>query len=434
MDVYFERMKLLSDNLNLSSRVRFMLKDAFDLRKNKWQQRRKVEGPKKIEEVHRDAVQERQAQAGRLGRGPSNNQTARRNPVDFGPRGSQAGGPRGQARGFGSQDGCSEERQQTFEARTLSQRTLGDDSITLGPQGGLARGMSIRGSNAIHTPIDSTNSKATGGLNGYGNSSEHAPCNANAREDRLSGSTAYDQSSALERNTGLDKKDLSATYRRPDRVVATSPPDQLQGSMASQVTSSEKVWPEERLRDMSMAAIKEYYSARDEKEVSLCVKELNSPSFHSSMVCLWITDSFERKDTERDLLAKLLVNLVKSQDGILTQAQLIQGFKSVLNTLEDAVNDAPRAPEFLGRVFAKVIMECGFPLNEIGRLLRDGGEEPGSLLETGLAADVLGSTLEAIKSEKGDANLRDMCVSSKLQLESFRPPNPLTSMKLERFI
>ncbi|XP_057733472.1 eukaryotic translation initiation factor 4G-like isoform X1 [Arachis stenosperma] len=446
MDAYFERMKLLSDNMNLSSRVRFMLKDAIDLRENKWQQRRKIEGPKKIEEVHRDAVQERQAQAGRLGRGPSNNQTSRRNPVDFRPRGSlvssttaQIGVPHGlpgQVRGLGSQDACSEERQ-SFEARTLSPRALGDDSITLGPQGSLARGMSIRGStaivsssmpNAIPTSVDS--SKATGVLNGYGDLSECAPY----LTDRFSGPAAYDQSSALEHNIGLDKKDLSTSYRGLDNLVATSPSDQLQGSIVSQVSSSEKVRSEEQLRDMSMAAIKEYYSARDEKEVALCVKELNSPCFHPSMVCLWVTDSFERKDKERDLLAELLVHLVKSHDGILSQAQLIQGFESVLSTLEDAVNDAPKAPEFLGRLFAKVIIESVFSLNEIERLLRDGGEEPGSLLETGLAADVLGSTLEVIKFEKGDAILRDICVGSNLQLETFRPPKPTTSIKLERFI
>lgn len=66
-------------------------------------------------------------------------------------------------------------------------------------------------------------------------------------------------------------------------------------------------------------------SARDEKEVALCVKELHSPSFHPSMISLWVTDSFERKDTERDLLAKLLVNLAKSQEPTLSQAQLIEG-------------------------------------------------------------------------------------------------------------
>lgn len=66
-------------------------------------------------------------------------------------------------------------------------------------------------------------------------------------------------------------------------------------------------------------------SARDVKEVALCVKDLNSPSFHPTMVSLWVTDSFERKDMERDLLAELLVNLAKSQDGTLSQSQLIKG-------------------------------------------------------------------------------------------------------------
>ncbi|XP_027334271.1 eukaryotic translation initiation factor 4G-like isoform X2 [Abrus precatorius] len=450
MDAYFERMKLLSNNMNLSSRVRFMLKDAIDLRKNKWQQRRKVEGPKKIEEVHRDAAQERQAQAGRLGRGLGNNQPARRNPMDFGPRGSpvlspnpQMGGVRGlpnQARGYGPQDARFEERQ-SYEARTLSvtlpQRPVGDDSITLGPQGGLARGMSIRGSTAIS---NLPNSDVTSGLNGYSNLSERT--SSNSREDlaarygtdKFSGPSAYDQSSALERNINYGNRDLRNADRNHDRLVATSPPGQLQGSIVSQNASTEKVFPEEGLRDMSLSAIREYYSARDENELALCVKDLNSPSFHPSMVSLWVTDSFERKDAERDLLAKLLVNLVRSQDGTLSQAQLIKGFESVLSTLEDAVNDAPRAAEFLGRVFAKVITESLVTLNEIGRLIHDGGEEPGSLLEVGLAAEVLGSTLEVIQYEKGDTVLNEIRSSSNLRLETFRPPNPITSRKLEKFI
>ncbi|KAJ1408068.1 MIF4G-like, type 3 [Sesbania bispinosa] len=356
MDAYFERMKLLSNNMNLSSRVRFMLKDVIDLRKNKWQQRRKVEGPKKIEEVHRDASQERQAQASRLGRGPGNN-AARRMPMEFGPRGSsmlspnaQMGGVRGlptHVRGFGSQDVRMDERQ-SYEARTLSvplpQRPLGDDSITLGPQGGLARGMSIRGPPAVSSST---------GLNGYSNLVERAPYSS--REDltpryvpdKFSGPTAYDQSSFQDRNMNYGHRDLRNADRIPDRAVITSPPARVQGTAGSQSTSSEMGWSEERLQDMSMAAIREYYSARDVNEVVLCVKDLNSPSFHPSMVSLWVTDSFERKDTERDLLAQLLVNLVKSNDGTLNQAQLIQGFESVLSTLEDAVNDAPKAPDFL---------------------------------------------------------------------------------------
>ncbi|XP_027927370.1 eukaryotic translation initiation factor 4G-like isoform X2 [Vigna unguiculata] len=436
MDVYFDMMRSLSNNMNLSSRVRFMLKDVIDLRKNKWQQRRKVEGPKKIEEVHRDASQERLAQAGRLGRGPGNN-PPRRMPMDFGPRGSsmlspnaQMGGLRGlpsPARGYGSQDARIDERQ-TYEARTLSvplpQRPLGDESITLGPMGGLARGMSIRGPPAVSSST---------GLNGYNNLSERTSYSSRDdpasryTPDRFSGST-YDQPSAQDHNVNYANRDMRNANRIPEKPVVTSPPARTQGTAVSQNISPD------RLQDMSMLAIREYYSARDVNEVVLCIKDLNSPSFHASMVSLWVTDSFERKDTERDLLAQLLVKLVKSQDGPLGQAQLIKGFESVLSTLEDAVNDAPKAPEFLGRVFAKAITEHVVSLNEIGQLIHEGGEEPGSLLEAGLAADVLGSTLEVIKMEKGDAVLSDICASSNLRLETFRPPEPLTSRKLEKFI
>lgn len=109
-------------------------------------------------------------------------------------------------------------------------------------------------------------------------------------------------------------------------------------------------------------------------------------------------------------------------------------FESVLSTLEDAVNDAPKAPEFLGRIFGKIIVENVIPLSEIGRILHEGGEKRGQLLEAGLAADVLGCTLEVIQSDKGDAALHEIRGSSKLRLEDFRPPGPMTSRMLEKFI
>ncbi|CAH9091762.1 unnamed protein product [Cuscuta epithymum] len=41
-------MTNLSTNVKLSSRVRFMFKDAIEFSKNKWQQQRKVEGMHKL--------------------------------------------------------------------------------------------------------------------------------------------------------------------------------------------------------------------------------------------------------------------------------------------------------------------------------------------------------------------------------------------------
>lgn len=103
-------------------------------------------------------------------------------------------------------------------------------------------------------------------------------------------------------------------------------------------------------------------------------------------------------------------------------------------TLEDAVNDAPRAAEFLGRIFAKVILENVLPFNEIGHLIYKGGEEEGRLVEIGLAAEVLGSALEVIKLEKGESVVLEICRSSTMRLENFRPPGSNKQLKLDKFI
>ncbi|KAL7604138.1 hypothetical protein Lser_V15G15944 [Lactuca serriola] len=420
MDVYFDMMLKLSNNMKLSSRVRFMLKDVIDLRKNRWQQRRKVEGPKKIEEVHRDAAQERQAQSNRLARGPNPNPSLRRGqgqPMDFGPKGSNLlpnpqmgyrGSPQ-QTRGYGNQDSRFEERH-SFENRTLSVplRPVGDDNITLGPQGGLARGMSVRGQPSM---------RVIGGPNpnGYGSGPERP--GYGPRDDL--GGPRYSPRPAYE--------------PEQHRVPPSSPPPRGRVPTPPQSGSSDKVLSEDRLHDMSVEAIKEFYSARDEKEVALCVKDLNAPGFYPSMISIWVTDSFERKDMDRESLAKLLINLTKSQE-IISEEALVKGFESVLMTLEDAVNDAPKAGEFLGRMFARVILENVIPYKEVWRLIYEGGEEQGRLVEIGLAAEVVGVILEIVKSEKGDSFLNDLREASDPKLEKFRFPGIKKATRLDKFI
>ncbi|XP_021756436.1 eukaryotic translation initiation factor 4G-like [Chenopodium quinoa] len=460
MDAYFDIMWQLSNNMNLSSRVRFMLKDAIDLRKNKWQQRRKVEGPKKIEEVHRDAAQERLAQAGRPSRGPSMNPSMRRgHPVEYSQRGSLLPSPVGQAYGFRSYstqvrgyDGhdVRKDERSTFESRTLSvtlpQCSSGDEPITLGPQGGLARGMSCRGqpSTSIASSTDTTFHgdfrRVVSGLNGYSNASDRGAYSS--REDHFSrqasesfGATvSYDHSGGLERNSTYTNRDVKNPDRSMEKPILTSSLVTRAVAAPAENITSEKVWPEERLRDMSMATIKEYYSANDEKEVALCIKDLNAPKFYPTVISLWVTDAFERKALERDMLAKLLISLSKPRDSMFSPQQLIEGFDSVLTKLEDTISDAPKAPEFLGQIFGKVILENVLSLNEVGKMIHQGGEEPGRLLEIGLAGDVLGSILEMIKSEKGESTLNEIRTSSGLHFEDFRPPDPLKSKKLNMFI
>ncbi|XAR54216.1 hypothetical protein NMG60_11029250 [Bertholletia excelsa] len=455
MDAYFDRMSNLSNNMELSSRVRFMLKDAIDLRKNKWQQRRKVEGPKKIEEVHRDAAQERQVQANRLARGSSFNSGVRnRQPMDFGSRGTSAltspdahmGGLRGlpsQSRGLGSQDFRSEDRH-PFESRTpsvpLAHRPVGEDSITLGPQGGLGR--AFRGPPLSNIPLADAPSpgdsrRMLSGPNNY-NSILDRP--VYGREDVMTRSNSdrfvvpSELSTMQDRNMNYGNRSARTSDRSIDRSLPNSPTVRGREPTPSQNVPSDKLWPEEKLRDMSINAIKEFYSAKDEKEVALCVKDLNAPSFYPTMISIWVNDSFERKDKERDLLAKLLINLSKPRVGMLNHGHLIKGFESVLTTLEDAVSDAPKAGEFFGDLLAKVIMANVVHFKEIGQLIYKGGEEKGRLVEIGLAAEIVGTILDTIKTDKGESLVNEIRASSSLKLENFQPSESKRSWRLDKYI
>lgn len=98
------------------------------------------------------------------------------------------------------------------------------------------------------------------------------------------------------------------------------------------------------------------------------------------------------------------------------------------------MTDAPRAPEFLGWIFGRLVIENVIPLKDVAQIIYEGGEEPGSLRDAGLAGEILGSILETIKSERGESVLNEFRAKSNLQLEDFRPPDPIRSRKLEMFM
>ncbi|KAJ8662192.1 hypothetical protein O0I10_001885 [Lichtheimia ornata] len=60
LDAYFARMKEMTESPNLSSRIKFMIMDVFDLRKNKWVSRRGNQpAPTTIAEIHEQAQKAR---------------------------------------------------------------------------------------------------------------------------------------------------------------------------------------------------------------------------------------------------------------------------------------------------------------------------------------------------------------------------------------
>ena len=66
------------------------------------------------------------------------------------------------------------------------------------------------------------------------------------------------QESPQERNVNFGNRDLKNPDRSFDRSVVTSPTPRMEGAAVPQNVPSENL-PEDRLKDMSIAAIKEFY-------------------------------------------------------------------------------------------------------------------------------------------------------------------------------
>ncbi|GBM60301.1 Eukaryotic translation initiation factor 4 gamma 3 [Araneus ventricosus] len=62
MDMHFGQIKLIVDKRLTNSRVRFMLQDVIDLKKNNWVPRRGENNPKTIDQIHKEAEREAREQ------------------------------------------------------------------------------------------------------------------------------------------------------------------------------------------------------------------------------------------------------------------------------------------------------------------------------------------------------------------------------------
>ncbi|KAM3871346.1 eukaryotic translation initiation factor 4 gamma 1-like [Diretmus argenteus] len=68
MDQYFTQMEKIIKERKTSSRIRFMLQDMQDLRSNNWVPRRRDQGPRTIDQIHKEAEQEEQREQMKVSR------------------------------------------------------------------------------------------------------------------------------------------------------------------------------------------------------------------------------------------------------------------------------------------------------------------------------------------------------------------------------
>ncbi|XP_013881883.1 eukaryotic translation initiation factor 4 gamma 1 [Austrofundulus limnaeus] len=90
MDQYFNQMEKIIKERKTTSRIRFMLQDVLDLRRNNWVPRRGDQGPKTIDQIHKDAELEEHREQMKVQQA-----LISRKDSSGGPGGRMSGGPGG---------------------------------------------------------------------------------------------------------------------------------------------------------------------------------------------------------------------------------------------------------------------------------------------------------------------------------------------------
>ncbi|GAQ88382.1 eukaryotic translation initiation factor eIF-4G [Klebsormidium nitens] len=165
---------------------------------------------------------------------------------------------------------------------------------------------------------------------------------------------------------------------------------------------------EEQLVKKTDSFLKEYLSAADIKEAALCVTELKTPSYHSTIVQTAVNLGFEGKDRDRELVGKLLPGLVAQK--AITAEELEAGFMALAEQLDDLAIDLPKAPRYLGDFVGKAIAAGAMNLSSI-KTASEKAEDVRARRHFAAAA------LQAFKKDKGEGAL--FKAGKELDLKSF---------------
>uniref|UniRef100_A0A8C2Z4R9 Eukaryotic translation initiation factor 4 gamma 3 n=2 Tax=Cyclopterus lumpus TaxID=8103 RepID=A0A8C2Z4R9_CYCLU len=391
MDQYFNQMEKIVKERKTSSRIRFMLQDIMDLRLHNWVSRRADQGPKTIEQIHKEAKIEEQEEQRKVQQQLLSKDSKRR------PEQREQRAPR-------------EETWNTVPM-TKSSRTIDptkipkiskpqmDEKIQLGPR---AQVTWVKGSSGGAKASDSELSR-TAGLNRYSalqstpspQPSTTPPQNPDFDSRRTLGSRS---SAARERSDG--ERSAAPTSSRPapftrggssKELLENQTPEEPQRDREREgaeprresvtedkpeCVTREPVKPEpvvqnperppmseEEAERKSKSIIDEFLHINDYKEAVQCVNELDLSSQLHIFVRVGVESTLERSQITRDHMGQLLFQLV--QQGILPKPQFYKGITDTLEQADDMAIDIPHIWLYLAELLSPVLKEGGFSVREL---------------------------------------------------------------------
>ncbi|KAM7030548.1 eukaryotic translation initiation factor 4 gamma 3 isoform 2-T2 [Acridotheres tristis] len=391
MDQYFNQMEKIVKERKTSSRIRFMLQDVIDLRLCNWVSRRADQGPKTIEQIHKEAKIEEQEEQRKVQQLMTKD---KRRP----------GVPRVDEGGWNTVQGAKNSRVlDPTKFLKITKPTI-DEKIQLVPKAQLGSWGKGSSGGAKASEMDSLRPSATS-LNRF-----------SALQPPVSPVSASSASSELESrraltsrgSTGREKNDkpLTPSLSRPNTFLRGSSSKellldnqaqeeqrremletvkQLTGGMemdrnsteAERNKAKESAKPEappapvqeksslseEEIERKCKSIIDEFLHINDFKEAMQCVEELSAQNLLPVFVRVGVESTLERSQITRDHMGQLLHQLVQS--GKLSKQDFFKGFSETLEMADDMAIDIPHIWLYLAELVTPVLKEGGISMREL---------------------------------------------------------------------
>ncbi|KAF1319728.1 Eukaryotic translation initiation factor, partial [Globisporangium splendens] len=393
---YYAVIEALSkDSARLSTRIRFMLQDLLDLRKNNWVARRKETKAMTIAEVHAEAKREADEKAKASGSSGGNARLQRSQSMNLGSDKRRNNGPR---------EGASD----AWKARTAAaasgsaSSSLSSSVSTVDADGWetVASGkpkLTKTRSNSDRFPVSSSSSSGVprppkGSSRGGGlQKSDSNGSSRGGRKDReRSASSSSSGFSALRRGSSMS--DLG----RPPMSQSLSKSKSTSSSNSSANSDSESATSKPKKQEALSAAafekkvksiLEEYVEMRDIEEATQCFVELASDEHHALIATQSLNIGLEKGNKERAAISSFLAGLHERK--VLSSDAIVTPLHELLEFAEDMEIDIPLTLQYIAEMIAPCVASGAVPLPRLVASVEH-------LAYNGKAAKVIGKTLVAV--------------------------------------
>ncbi|XP_015682374.1 eukaryotic translation initiation factor 4 gamma 3 [Protobothrops mucrosquamatus] len=390
MDQYFNQMEKIVKERKTSSRIRFMLQDVIDLRQCNWVSRRADQGPKTIEQIHKEAKIEEQEEQRKVQQLMTKE---KRRP----------GVQRAEEGGWNTVQGAKNSRVLDPTKFLKITKPSIDEKIQLVPKAQLGSWGKGSSGGAKASEIDCLRPSATS-LNRF--SALQAPASTvsgttleldprrpltsrgstgREKNDKLPPSAASRPNAFLRLSSSSKEQLLDNQAQEEQRREMLETVKQLTGGLESDRNSTEAdkskareavkseapvPHPQEKpalsdgeIERKCKSIIDEFLHINDYKEAVQCVEELNVPGILPVFVQVGVESTLERSQITRDHMGQLLYQLVQAEK--LSKRDFFKGFADTLETADDMAIDIPHIWLYLAELVTPMLKEGGISMREL---------------------------------------------------------------------